>query len=153
MLLFGFSEKKSLLLPIFTATGTSPFSLWFGSSAHAFARPVLFYRRILVDIVWTVHIFAHLFAVGSAFGLLSQMGVCLPRPAKYGFFALVLTVVGIIVGMKSYATVSRDALIYHLAVPKWWLEQGRIFERVSAIMVSLSAATEYLLHGFSCAWV
>lgn len=83
---------------------------------------------IVADTLWAGHILLHLFSVGAVLGLLGLMTTALSRPRRYAFLAAAGCVTVTLGLMTMLPITSRDALLYHLAVPKWWLEEGTIGE-------------------------
>ncbi|MFN8391502.1 MAG: hypothetical protein U0136_14535 [Bdellovibrionota bacterium] len=78
--------------------------------------------------LWGLHIAAHAFAVACAIWLLLLFGSALPAKAR-GYYAVLFLLPIVIVAVEDMLPIlSRDALIYHLAVPKMWLHAGRITE-------------------------
>lgn len=77
--------------------------------------------------LWGLHLFGHAFAV-----LLSVLVLWLLAGGDCGRMllgiAVILPATLFLLGLSSLPILERDALIYHLAVPKLWLESGRVIE-------------------------
>ena len=78
--------------------------------------------------VWALHIVCHLIAVAFAVRLLFLFWRAIDSSFRWVYAAGTLLLLIPVLAQALLPIVSRDALIYHLAVPKLWLEQGRIHE-------------------------
>lgn len=88
---------------------------------------VVSFSTLPFRVLWAAHIVAHLTTVTLVVYLWAILARQTGRAAiLYGVGTLGFLLVSAAVG--SLPIVSRDALIYHLAVPKWWLLADRVVE-------------------------
>jgi len=82
---------------------------------------------IAFDLVWLLHITLQVIAALWALRALFSLSLRTDTAGK--FFLTICYSFLIVITLKAYLPItSRDALIYHLAVPKLWLQQGKIVE-------------------------
>ena len=84
-------------------------------------------QGISFQLVWGAQTLFHLLAVGLVCQLIRVLAKQSGRVALLylggGFASLAISAL-----VGALPIISRDALIYHLAVPKWWLAAGRVVE-------------------------
>jgi len=99
------------------------FLLWlsFFGGLYSLSKPIF-------DLLWGAHLLCQAAAVGFVLRLLVSY-LKVPLRLDRGFYAGgFLAVMLYVAGLAMLPIVSRDALIYHLEVPKLWLAAGRIVE-------------------------
>lgn len=114
----GFHRRARALAILTLAAGL----LLVGATLAAFLSFGLVYRAL-----WGAHVLAQLGAVGCACMLVTRWARELGREAAFYLIPVVLFLVTTL-AQGLLPIISRDALIYHLFVPKLWLEAGRIVE-------------------------
>jgi len=82
----------------------------------------------IFDFLWVFHLFFHTGAILWTARLLARFSMALHRRERIFYGLVFASVAGFASLLAALPIVSRDALLYHLAVPKFWLEAGRIVE-------------------------
>lgn len=78
--------------------------------------------------LWVAHLLVQTAATGWAIRLLLLFGRTLEKRVRIVLAAVLAAMVAVVLSQAFLPVVSRDALIYHLAVPKIWLAAGQIRE-------------------------
>lgn len=103
------------------ATGISlipllPLGIWVGTHSIAFS------------VFFAIHLAVYLATMGVSLAFFRELlGECGPGCRIISIVAFVSVLV-VIVAQASLPITARDALIHHLAVPKWWVQAGSITE-------------------------
>lgn len=86
-----------------------------------------FYSPVF-DVLWGAHLVCHIAALAFVFYLFAAFLREIPRKIRAIYLLTFALSAFLVCVLAMLPIVSRDALLYHLAVPKLWLEAGRIVE-------------------------